>query len=197
MIGNPVTVSLQRIEHSIAKHKPRKKALRRLLNRAAVAVILRQVHGETEVLMIKRAQHQGDPWSGDMAFPGGRMEPTDRHGFDVACRETAEEIGLRLAEAGQCIGRLSEIMTHFQLRRRAMVVSPYVFTLEREVEYTLNHEVDEVIWVPVALMDRGNREKMVWTRRGISVPLPCYRYKGRRIWGLSLMILGELLELLQ
>ena len=104
-----MTVSLQRIEHLLAKHKPRKKPLRRLLNRAAVAMILREVHGEAEILMIRRAKREGDPWSGHMAFPGGRMERADRHGFDVARRATEEEIGLQLLESDPCIGRLSEI----------------------------------------------------------------------------------------
>jgi 8-oxo-dGTP pyrophosphatase MutT (NUDIX family) len=193
-----MTISLQRIEHLLATHKPRKKPLRRLLNRAAVAMILREVHGETEILMIRRAKHKGDPWSGHMAFPGGRMERADRHGFDVACRETEEEIGLQLLEPDRCIGRLSEIMTHFQLRRRAMVVSPYVFGLDREVEFTPNHEVTEIVWVPMAfLMNLDNREKMTWKWRGFAIPLPCYLYQGRRIWGLSLMMLDDLLQQLE
>jgi 8-oxo-dGTP pyrophosphatase MutT (NUDIX family) len=196
--GSVVTIPLQQIEHLLAKHQPRRKPLRRLLNRAAVAIILRESPAGTEILMIKRSERKGDPWSGHMAFPGGRMDRTDRHGFDVACRETEEEIGLKLTEHDRCIGRLSEIMTHFQLGRRAMVVSPYVFRLDREAEFTLNHEVAEVIWVPLGfLMDPANREKMKWTRRGIEIPLPCYMYRGRRIWGLSLMMLGELLELLE
>ena len=193
-----MAIPLQQIEHLLAKHQPRRKPLRRLLNRAAVAIILRQSAGGTDILMIKRSEREGDPWSGQMAFPGGRMERADRHGFDVARRETEEEIGLKLTEQDRCIGRLSEIMTHFQLGRRAMVVSPYVFRLDREAEFTLNHEVSEVIWVPLAfLMDPANKEKMTWTRRGIKIPLSCYIYRGRRIWGLSLMMLGELLELLE
>jgi 8-oxo-dGTP pyrophosphatase MutT (NUDIX family) len=196
--GCTVPIPLQQIEHLLAKHRPRKKPLRRLLKRAAVAIILRQPAAGTEILMIKRSEREGDPWSGHMAFPGGRMDRTDRHGFDVACRETEEEIGLKLTEQDRCIGRLSEIMTHFQLGRRAMVVSPYVFRLDREAEFILNHEVSEVIWVPLAfLMDPANKEKMTWTRRGIEIPLSCYNYRGRRIWGLSLMMLGELLKLLE
>jgi 8-oxo-dGTP pyrophosphatase MutT (NUDIX family) len=193
-----VSVSLQRVEHELAQHRPRKKPLRALLSRAAVAMILREHHGETQILMIKRSERKGDPWSGHMAFPGGRMDKTDRHGFDVAVRETEEEIGLSLGAGDRCIGRLSEIMTHFQWRRRAMVVSPYVFMLEREVEFTPNHEVAEVIWVPLSfLLDKSNLEKMVWQRRGIEIPLSCYMYRGRRIWGLSLMMLGELLTMLE
>ena len=147
--------------------------------------------------MIKRAERDGDPWSGHMAFPGGRMDPGDRHGFDVAVRETEEEIGLTLGAADPCIGRLSEIMTRPLVQRRPMVISPYVFRLDREAEFTPNHEVAEVLWVPLAfLQNPQNRESMVWRRGRVKIPLPCYMYEGRRIWGLSLVMLDELLELL-
>jgi 8-oxo-dGTP pyrophosphatase MutT (NUDIX family) len=160
-------------------------------------MILQELQGEVRILMIKRAERDGDPWSGHMAFPGGRMDPGDRHGFDVAVRETEEEIGLTLGNAEPCIGRLSEIMTRPLLLRRAMIVSPYVFRLDREPDFNPNHEVDEVVWVPLAyLLDRANREPMTWLRGKIEIPLPCYLYEGYRIWGLSLMMLDELLELL-
>jgi 8-oxo-dGTP pyrophosphatase MutT (NUDIX family) len=168
------------------------------MRRSAVAMILREGHDGSEMLMIKRAEHEGDPWSGHMAFPGGRMEPADRHGLDVARRETHEEIGLALADADPCIGRLSDIMAHpILLRRRPMVVTPYVFHLQRDVEFSLNYEVAEVIWVPMDfLLERGNRETMQWKRDGVPIPMPCYYYRGRCIWGLSLRMLDELLELL-
>jgi len=192
-----ISVSLQRVEHELNAHKPRKRPLRALLGRAAVAMILRERRGAAEILMIKRAEQDDDPWSGHMAFPGGRMEKTDRHGFDVALRETGEEIGLDLA-VDTCIGRLSEIMTHFRWGRRAMVISPYVFRLDREVEFTPNYEVAEIVWVPMAfLMDPANRERMTWKRNGMEIPLTCYMYRGRRIWGLSLMMLNELLKILE
>lgn len=204
MAGNPrnsvfsVSLSLQRVEHTLNQHRPRKKPLRLLLRRSAVAMILRELRGETEILMIKRAESEGDPWSGHMAFPGGRMESDDRHGLDVARRETGEEIGLELGLEDPCIGRLSDIMTHPGLKRRPMVVTPYVFRLHREVEFTPNYEVAEVVWIPLSfLMHRDNRERMQWRRGRIDIPLPCYMFEGRRIWGLSLMMLDELMGLLQ
>ncbi len=188
-------VTLQNVEHALTGHRPRKKFLRRVLKRSAVALILRERDSQLNVLMIKRAEQEGDPWSGHMAFPGGRMEPTDLHGLDVARRETWEEIGHELP-AEHCIGRLSEIMVHARLRQRPMVVSPYLFQLEREVEFVPNYEVAEVIWVPLAfLLDRGNRETMTWRHRRASFTLPCYHFEGRTIWGLSLMMLDELLAL--
>jgi hypothetical protein len=78
-----------------------------------------------------------------------------------------------------------------------MIVSPYIFRLDRDVEFTPNYEVAEVLWVPLEyLMDRSNVEKMTWSRNGVEIPLPCYRYQGRQIWGLSLMMLDEFLNLL-
>ena len=190
-------LTLQSIERELRSHRPRRKFLRRLLNRAAVAVILRERGGMVEVLMIRRAECEGDPWSGQMAFPGGRMDPSDRHGFDVAVRETAEEIGLRLDASSPCIGRLSEVRTHFLWGRRALVITPFVFRLDRSVELALNHEVAEVVWVPMPfLMDRDNCQRMTLNRNGVDISLPCYIYQGRRIWGLSLMMLRQLLALL-
>lgn len=192
-----MSLSIQTIEHALAHHRPRRQRLRLILKRSAVAMILREQGGEAEILMIKRAERRGDPWSGHMAFPGGRMEPHDRHGLDVATRETHEEIGLELGPSDPCIGRLSELMTHLQLKRRPMVISPYLFRLEREVTFTPNYEVAEVVWVPMEfLRDRNNREMMRWNRGKVPVPLPCYYFEGRRIWGLSLMMLDELLALL-
>jgi 8-oxo-dGTP pyrophosphatase MutT (NUDIX family) len=160
-------------------------------------MILQELQGDLRILMIKRAERDGDPWSGHMAFPGGRMDRGDRHGFDVAVRETEEEIGLTLGRHEPCIGRLSEIQTRPAFVRSSMIVSPYVFRLDREAQFTPNHEVDEVVWVPLAyLLDRGNRERMTWLRGKVEIPLPCYMYRGYRIWGLSLMMLDELLELL-
>jgi 8-oxo-dGTP pyrophosphatase MutT (NUDIX family) len=188
---------LQHVERVLLHYKPRKKLIRPFLKRSAVAIILQEVQREVRILMIKRAERDGDPWSGHMAFPGGRMDSDDRHGFDVAVRETEEEIGLTLGEADPCIGRLSEIMTHPQIIRRPMVVSPYIFRLDRDVEFNPNYEVAEVLWVPLEfLLNRSNVEKMVWERKGVEIPLPCYRYEGRQIWGLSLMMLDEFLGLL-
>jgi len=192
-----MVVTVDEIEQRLDSYQPRRKLFRPLLNRASVALIITDVAGEAQVLMIKRAVREGDPWSGDMAFPGGLMEPDDRHGLDVACRETEEETGLLLGQAGRCIGRLSELMTHFQLRRRAMVITPYVFRVDGEVSVVANPEVAEVVWVPMAyLANPDHRERMTWKLGVLSLPVSCYRYQGRCIWGLSLIMLDELSGLL-
>ena len=65
---------------------------------AAVALILREGKAGPEILFIVRAKRDGDPWSGDLGFPGGRVEACDKEPRLTAERETLEEIGLDLTE---------------------------------------------------------------------------------------------------
>jgi 8-oxo-dGTP pyrophosphatase MutT (NUDIX family) len=198
-IGAILSVSLlQLIETRLSRHKPIKKWFKRFRQRSAVAMILKIKAGELHILMIKRAEREGDPWSGHMAFPGGRMDPEDAHGFAVAVRETSEEVGLTLLDEDLCIGRLSEINARHKRGSLGMAVSPFVFKLERDVDLTPNYEVAEVVWVPLEfLMDPDNREQMTWQYKGAEFPMPCYMFQGRRIWGLSLMMLDELLDVIE
>jgi hypothetical protein len=72
---------------------------------------------------------------------------------------------------------------------------PFVFTLGEAPPLTLNHEVQETVWVPLPfLADRSNRSAFTWVRRGVPVPMPCFKYDGRVIWGLTLRIVEDLLE---
>jgi len=189
---------LQLIETELSRHNPGKKLLRPLMKRSAVAMILQLHDGELHILMIKRADREGDPWSGHMAFPGGRMDPTDANGYSVAVRETEEEVGLSLGEDDLCIGRLSEINARPQKGAFGMAVSPFVFRLDRQVSFTPNYEVAEVVWVPLEfLLNTDNREQMNWQFKGAEFPMPCYFYQDKRIWGLSLMMLDELMDLVE
>ena len=168
---------LQLIETRLADHSPQRKRLRALRKRAAVAMVLQVREGELHILMIKRAERDGDPWSGHMAFPGGRMEASDASGFEAARREL---------NARPSRGSLG------------MIVTPFVFRMDREVEFTPNYEVAEVVWVPLEfLLDLDNRQQMTWSFKGVDIPMPCYFYGKRRIWGMSLMMLDELLDLVE
>ena len=189
---------LQLIESKLSDHRPGKKLLRPLMKRSAVALILQVRSGELHILMIKRAEREGDPWSGHMAFPGGRKDPGDANGFACAVRETEEEVGLQLLPEDTCIGRLSEVNAMSRFRGVGMAVTPFVFRLNREVSFEPNYEVAEVVWVPLEfLLEPENRQEMEWTFRGMKINLPCYFYEGRRIWGLSLNMLDELMGLLE
>lgn len=184
--------SLNRLQDTLAKRRARTKLLRRFMTRSSVATILREGDRGVEVLLIKRAEKQGDRWSGHMAFPGGRAQIEDVNLRATAMRETREEIGFHLSME-QYVGRLSDVMTFAHGSRRPMVVSPYVFRVEQTPEFVLNHEVAEVLWVPLSfLANKGHRDTMRWERNGVGLTMPCYFFQGRRIWGLTLKMLDEL-----
>ncbi len=197
--GHPLSVSLlQLIETRLTEHSPGRKLFRRFRKRSAVAIILQVREGELHILMIKRAEREGDPWSGHMAFPGGRMDSTDRNGYAVAVRETEEELGLTLPGTAPCIGRLSDLNARPQYGLVGMVVTPFVFRLEHEVEFSPNYEVAEAVWIPLEfLLDTDNREEMTWEYKGVKLPMPCYFYGRRCIWGMSLVMLDELMDLVE
>lgn len=181
---------------ALTTHTPRRNHLRRCLSRAAVAIVLRESRQGIEALLVERAARAGDPWSGDMAFPGGKLDDRDAGGAAAACRETREETGLIVGPADR-IGRLRDRLTLDHRRRQPMVVSPFVFRLPQTPEiWRYNHEVASHLWLPLAYLDEpGNRRRMRWAVGPVQLPVPCYDFRGRRIWGLTLLMLDELASL--
>lgn len=157
--------------------------------RAAVAAVLREGGHGAELLLIRRAEREGDPWSGQMALPGGRHEEGDADLAATATREAHEEIGLSLAEHARLIGRLDDVRTH----TRDMIVRPFVWTLERPVVLVPNAEVADVVWVDLGSMLSGERDTHhPWTEGAMSLRFPGYRVGDRVVWGLTHRILGTL-----
>ena len=97
---------------------------------AAVAMILLQGESSFEMMFILRARKEGDPWSGQMALPGGHREPQDVTLAETAARETWEETGLDLAEHGEFLGGLTGVRANPRSGIDLMVV-PQVFELRR------------------------------------------------------------------
>jgi 8-oxo-dGTP pyrophosphatase MutT (NUDIX family) len=158
---------------------------------AAVAAVLSD---EDNLLFIKRAERLGDPWSGHIGLPGGHVEAADDGALAAAIRETGEEIGLDLERDGELLGSLPVARTHLVVGRGPRWVAPFVFAVRGRPELTLSDEVQEVIWVPLAfLLDAANRGDMLWQGHGIPMLLPCYRFEGHLIWGLTLKMVDELL----
>lgn len=154
---------------------------------AAVAMILRAAGNGAEVLFIERTRNEADPWSGQMAFPGGMVETHDAGPRDAAQRETLEEVGLDLTGA-RFMGRLDDV----QARRRGqpinVVVSGFVYFDEQGQDLAPNYEVAEVVWEPLASFADAGRLTYVEFPR-----LPGERFPGIRVgraahqvvWGLT------------
>jgi 8-oxo-dGTP pyrophosphatase MutT (NUDIX family) len=166
--------------------------------RAAVAAILREADAGPEILFIRRAEHPQDPWSGHMAFPGGREEPGDTDLLETAVRETREEVSLDLASSARLLGRLDEVPVTLRGRRTGMTVAPFVFELTRDVELAYNYEVAEIYWAPLEPLFRGQRAtKFHWKLGDETVELPGYDVEGRVVWGLTHRMLDALFTLLR
>lgn len=173
-----------------------------------MAVVLR---GETidlaEVLLVRRARRDGDPWSGHMALPGGRRAHTDRDLVATAMRETREEIGVELARE-RLIGALPPVVTVAPARgARAifgvaprvlpMLVSPFVFSVEAELAFTPNAEVSAVRWAALSELRRPERATTrPWRMLGVRWPAPAWDLEGDVVWGLTHQMLRTLLRAL-
>jgi len=187
-------LNLQRIRSALASHVPRRLEAKKTTRLAAVAAILRDGSPSPELLFIHRAEDPNDPWSGHMAFPGGRVEADDSSPLATAIRETQEELALDLEHHATPLGRLSDVSAMARGRRLDMVIVPFVFEIVELRTVRPNHEVQDVVWVPLAfLADPGNRSTTPWRRHGVSLTLPCYRYQGHLIWGLTLGMVDELM----
>lgn len=161
---------------------------------AAVAAVLRDVGRGLEVLFIKRSEREGDPWSGHMAFPGGRRDPADPDLLATALRETEEEIGLDLSRAAELVGVLDDQDATGRGTRTPLPTRPFVFELTGSPILTLNPEVTEVIWAPVAPLVRGERQTTVHIEyRGQPYDLPGWDLEGRVVWGLTYRMTSTLL----
>jgi 8-oxo-dGTP pyrophosphatase MutT (NUDIX family) len=113
----------------------------------AVALILRMEPAGPAVFFIERAIDDRDPWSGNIGFPGGRVGPGDRDLSHTAERETMEEVGIALAGAER-LGRLPDIVgAHLPVR-----VACFVYLLDSVGPVTLNAEVNDAFWVPLAVL---------------------------------------------
>jgi 8-oxo-dGTP pyrophosphatase MutT (NUDIX family) len=167
--------------------------------RAAVAIVLRELSAGPEVLLIRRAERHGDPWSGHMAFPGGREAPGDDDLLATALRETREELALDLAAAGTLLAPLPELPAVARGRSTGMVIAPFVFELTAEV--TLAYKLDEVseaLWVPLGPLMHGSlRSTIPYELAGQSLTLPAHDVEGRKVWGLTYRMLEDLFSLLR
>jgi 8-oxo-dGTP pyrophosphatase MutT (NUDIX family) len=143
------------------------------------------------VLLLRRATHPLDPWSGHMSLPGGRHEAHDRDLLRTALRETHEEVGLELERHGQVLGTLGEYAGR-GAGVASIRIAAFVAVVEEEPELVLSGEVDTAYWVPLEALEPTTA--IVSELRG---PVPAYRpvVRGAElvVWGITFGIL-ELLR---
>jgi len=163
--------------------------------RASVAMILHQTADDVEMLFIQRAVHDLDPWSGHIAFPGGKLEEGELE-CQAACRETQEETGIDL-EQGRYLGRLSDIVgSNLPVR-----VSCCLFGVDRMLfRPVLNEEVRDLFWVKVSeLRDPGRhfQSSVAFDQRRFEVPAFQLPVENKPVlWGITYRLVRQFLSLL-
>lgn len=167
-------------------------------SRAAVALILREgADGRPELLFIRRAEHERDPWSGHMGFPGGRAERADASLEATSVRETLEETGLDLVRDAAKLGDLDEVRALARGRPVDLVIAPFVFRLLRHGEGAPSHEVVSLHWIALdRLLDPASRSVLQYEHEKTRLELPCFRIDGLVIWGLTYRMFENLVFVL-
>ena len=163
---------------------------------AAVSVVLREGK-ELDLLLIKRAVSEGDPWSGHMALPGGRRETSDTSLLHTAKRETLEETGLDLGAAGAGLGSLEPLEPN-TFRLPPISIFPFVFGVPEGTEARVaSPEIVEVLWVPLSYLSSPEALSTVKIPLGdLTRDFPCIRVGEHAIWGLTYRILKDFFRLM-
>lgn len=180
---------LDKLAQRIQCYSPRALALPPHTREAAVLMPLTRTENP-ELLLTLRAKNLSTH-GGEVAFPGGRRDPEDRDLVYTALRETHEEVGLE-PELVQVVGSLSEVVS-----RHGVKVTPYVGFIPDAVEYRANAgEIASIFSVPLEFFAEDPRQT---THRidyfGHTWFVPSYQFSGYKIWGLTAIMVVELVNL--
>ncbi len=187
---------LDRIASELTRRPPVRATSGTYDSEAAVSLLLRPSGEGLEFLAIKRAESEGDPWSGHMALPGGRRDLEDGDLWATAVRETREEVGVDLIELGRRLGQLDDVAPRTR-RIPAIAITPFVVGVTPDAEAETSSEVERAVWVPLDVViedkHRGSMTLDVVPDR----EFPTIEYEGQVIWGLTYNILGQFEDVLR
>jgi 8-oxo-dGTP pyrophosphatase MutT (NUDIX family) len=156
---------------------------------AAVVLLLTQMNQDFATLLVERTKSPSDPWSGQIAFPGGKRDSKDLSLKQTVIRETAEETNIDLTRNCRFLGVLENIRS---TAKPEMVVTPFVVLIEDEPSIMLNEELVRYFWISVQALQK---------HKGIAKfsfgEVSAYIIKEKVIWGLTYRILEEFTKILE
>lgn len=159
--------------------------------RAAVAILLHDEPVGPRVLLMKRTEREGDPWSGHISLPGGRHDARDPDLLATAIRETHEELGIDLAGA-RLLGALGPL-SPLTSGPFGIEVTPFVFVTHAAIEPQCGPEAESAFWLPLELGASGALDD-TFTYPNTTRTFPAWKYESFWIWGLTWRILADLLQ---
>jgi 8-oxo-dGTP pyrophosphatase MutT (NUDIX family) len=160
---------------------------------AAVALVLRpRDDGDAELLLIRRATREGDPWSAQIGLPGGNRSRGDETLDETARRETAEELSLDLRAHGTPLGVLDELRPRIPTLP-PVIVRPYVWSVGPTPDLVMSDEVAEYRWVPLAeLFAPDTRVQASVRARNVEMRVEALQAGDFTIWGMTERIVSSL-----
>jgi 8-oxo-dGTP pyrophosphatase MutT (NUDIX family) len=192
-LAQPLSPRLTRLRLRLAQHQP-VTGLGEAQRWAAVAAVL--APDPEALLVIRRAERAGDPWSGHMALPGGRQEGGDVDLVATAIRETREEVGVELSRA-ELAGALDDVVPRTP-RLPSLGVRPFVFLLPSRPRLVPNPEVAAASWVALEhLLHPDTYHQAHLDIGGEQRAFPAYRLDDAILWGLTERVVSALLELIR
>ncbi len=182
---------IARLEAALAARTPGLAERDEPFKEAAVALVLHPLAGAgAELLIIRRATREGDPWSGQAGLPGGRLSPADVSLEAAALRETLEEVGLDLRAQGRVLGALDELRPRTPVLP-PIIVRPYVCVVEAPPPLVLSDEVASARWIPIErIFDPSARVHTTVTGRNYRMQAEAYQVDDLTIWGMTERILS-------
>jgi 8-oxo-dGTP pyrophosphatase MutT (NUDIX family) len=185
-------LTIARLRERLSGHAPVRADPTDRIEAAVAIVLVPRADLQLDILFIKRAEAAGDPWSGQMALPGGRRENGDATLLATAQRETLEETGVVLADS-TVVGVLDDLApTHPVLP--PIVVRPFVFSLPQRPPITPSGEVALHLWSPLDELPRSAGQADVMLR-GVRRSRPAFFVGPHIVWGMTHRILKSLFDL--
>ncbi|MBK9330612.1 MAG: CoA pyrophosphatase [Sphingobacteriales bacterium] len=160
----------------------------------AVMALIYPVKNEPHLLFIERPVYDG-VHSGQIAFPGGKIEKKDASYLDAALRETQEEIGVH-PDKISVVGQLSNVFVFAS----NFMVYPYVGILQEPPLLVLEEkEVASILQIPIHtfLQPEIIKEKPIKNALGFTLMAPYYDIEGKVLWGATAMMVSELCEVIK
>ena len=159
---------------------------------AAVLIPLFKSDGQYHILFTKRTD-MVENHKGEISFPGGVFDKTDKSLLDTALRESQEELGIDVSDI-DVLGELDDIETSTNF-----IISPFVGIIPYPYEFKVNEaEIEKLLFVPLEhLLDKDSCWEESWTYKGSPYPMYFYRYQGNIIWGATAKIVKGFLEIME
>jgi 8-oxo-dGTP pyrophosphatase MutT (NUDIX family) len=184
-------LTLDTLTELLQSHKPQEVAVHHGRT-AGVAMVLAPVPNDFEILLMKRSEREGDPWSGQISLPGGHAERDDGSLCETARRETLEEMGLRL---GPCPGwQLDDVHPKTRLIPQ-ILVRPFVFVVEPVQQLSLGNEAEIDIRVRLQKLAKSRCVRTV-VAQGRIMKVSGFRVGSNFVWGLTERVLTNFMHVI-